>query len=71
MEVTKDMRISDLVRMHPDTAIVFTRFGMHCFGCAVARFEDIEQGALAHGINVDLLVTALNELIKDGKTERD
>lgn len=28
-----------------------------------ARFENIEQGALAHGINVDNLIKDLNEAV--------
>jgi hypothetical protein len=29
-----------------------------------ARFENIEQGALAHGLDVDALVKDINEAIK-------
>jgi hypothetical protein len=29
-----------------------------------ARFENLEQGALAHGIDVDALIKDLNEAIK-------
>jgi hypothetical protein len=29
-----------------------------------ARFENIEQGAAAHGIDVDVLLEALNEVAK-------
>ena len=61
MKITKDMSIGEVVAKYPDVARVFMRFGMHCFGCAVARFENIEQGALAHGIDIDLLLAALNK----------
>ena len=64
MQITKDMLISEIAHRYPDTASVFMQFGLHCFGCAVAKFETIGQGALAHGIDVDLLMTALNELVK-------
>jgi hypothetical protein len=30
--ITKDMSITDAVEKYPDTAEVFHRFGMHCFG---------------------------------------
>lgn len=36
---------------------------MGCIGCAAAHFENIEQGALAHGIDVDELITALNDVV--------
>jgi hybrid cluster-associated redox disulfide protein len=35
-----------------------------CFGCAIARFENVEQGALAHGIDVDALVKDLNAAVQ-------
>ena len=37
--------------------------GMGCLGCAAAHFENIEQGALAHGIDVDGLISDLNAAV--------
>ena len=37
--------------------------GMGCLGCAAAHFENIEQGAMAHGIDVDQLVKDLNTVV--------
>jgi hybrid cluster-associated redox disulfide protein len=34
-----------------------------CFGCAIARFENVEQGAMAHGINVETLIQDLNAAV--------
>lgn len=61
--ITKDMSITDIVEKHPETVEVFLKHGMHCFGCMAARFENIEQGALAHGIDVDQLMKDLNEAV--------
>jgi len=61
--ITKDMSIADVVQKYPQTIEVFLRHGLMCFGCAIARFENIEQGALAHGINVPALVTDLNAAV--------
>jgi hybrid cluster-associated redox disulfide protein len=58
------MDIMSAVNNFPETVDVFQRFGMHCFGCMAARFENIEQGAAAHGIDVDVLLEALNEVAK-------
>lgn len=63
MKITKDMSIIEVVQEYPDTAMVFMYAGMGCLGCAAARFENIEQGAAAHGIDVDALVDALNEVV--------
>ena len=63
MQITKDMSIMEVVQSYPDTVPVFMYAGMGCFGCMAAQFENIEQGALAHGIDVDALVDALNEIV--------
>ena len=34
-----------------------------CIGCAVARYENIEQGARAHSIDLEALVTDLNAAV--------
>jgi hybrid cluster-associated redox disulfide protein len=62
--IEKTMSIIDVVQKHPQTAEVFMNFGMGCLGCIAARFENIEQGALAHGINVDELVDDLNKSVE-------
>jgi hybrid cluster-associated redox disulfide protein len=40
------------------------RFGMGCIGCAAASFENIEEGAMVHGIDPDEIVAKLNEAVK-------
>ena len=60
-ELTKEMGILEVVQQYPQTAPVFMNFGMGCLGCAAAHFENIEQGAYAHGIDVDALMPALNQ----------
>jgi hybrid cluster-associated redox disulfide protein len=64
MEITKDMNIYNVVRAYPELVRVFMDFGIGCFGCAVAKFESIEIGAMAHGIDPDNLVEALNKELK-------
>lgn len=61
MTITRDMGIIEVVQRYPQTIEVFMNFGMGCLGCAAAHFESIEQGATAHGMDVDALMTALNE----------
>jgi len=63
-KITKDMAVGDVVTKWPETVGVFMRHGMHCIGCAIAAFENIEQGAKAHGINVKKLIDDLNKAIK-------
>ena len=69
MEITREMPITDIVQSHPTTAEVFLRHGLMCFGCPVARFENLEQGALAHGIDVDALLEDLNAAVQAEQAE--
>ncbi len=63
MTITKEMTIEEVVEQYPETMMVFMRHGLHCVGCHVSAFESIEEGALAHGINVDALVSDLNKVV--------
>ncbi len=62
-QITREMPIGDVVQNYPQTIEVFLKHGLMCFGCAIARFENIEQGATAHGINVDTLIKDLNAAV--------
>ena len=63
-KITKDMPIGKVVEKYPQTAEVFMKHGMHCLGCAIAHFENIEQGCEAHGIDAKKLVDDLNKAVK-------
>jgi hybrid cluster-associated redox disulfide protein len=60
--VSKNMSIEEVVMKWPKTMDIFMEFGLHCIGCMASRFENIEQGAMAHGIPVDELIDALNKV---------
>lgn len=66
MTITKDMGIGEVVQKYPATVPVFMSAGMGCIGCAASHFENIEQGALAHGIDIDALMKDLNEAVTAG-----
>ncbi len=60
MTISKDMSIGEVVQKYPETIAVFLQHGLGCVGCAAAHFENIEQGAKAHGIEINALIQALN-----------
>jgi hybrid cluster-associated redox disulfide protein len=62
--ITADMRIGETLQKYPQTLNVFLSHGLMCVGCAVARFENIRQGAEAHGINVEALINDLNQVLQ-------
>ena len=59
-KITKEMGIGEVVSKFPETINVFLTHGLHCIGCGAAQFENVEQGAQAHGIDVEKLVDDLN-----------
>ena len=65
MTITKDLPIGEVVQKHPETIAVFLQHGLGCVGCAAAHFENIEQGAKAHGIDIDALIQALNAAVSE------
>lgn len=64
-KITKDMNIMEIIQMDEGTADVFMSAGMGCLGCAAARFENLEQACMVHGIDPDDLVAKLNDYIEN------
>ena len=69
MKITKEMTIQEVVEKYPPAIQVFMMHGLGCVGCAIANFENIEQGAAVHGIDVDKLVSDLNKAVEDLENE--
>jgi hybrid cluster-associated redox disulfide protein len=59
MAVTAESTIMELLQAKPESAQVLFRFGMGCLGCAVARGETVREAAMAHGIPLEELISAL------------
>lgn len=59
MEIAPHSNIRELVAQLPIAADVLTRFGLHCAGCGVGKYETIEEGAKAHGLRAEPIVAAL------------
>jgi hybrid cluster-associated redox disulfide protein len=59
-EITAAMNIGEIAMKHPETMEVFMKYGMHCLGCMASRFESLEQGCAAHGIDTAKMVKDLN-----------
>ena len=62
-KITKDTGIIDAVQQHPEIIEVFQNYGLGCIGCMAAHYETIGQGAGAHGLDVDALVSDINKKI--------
>ncbi|MGN0411756.1 MAG: DUF1858 domain-containing protein [Lachnospiraceae bacterium] len=60
--VTKDMTIGEILRANPNVAPVLMNAGMHCVGCPSAQGESLEEAAMVHGMDIDALMKAIEEL---------
>lgn len=63
VKVTKDMTIGELLRVAPMVAPILMEIGMHCLGCPSAQAESLEEAAMVHGLDADLLVEKINAAI--------
>jgi len=68
-KVTKKISFEELMKKHPEAIEVLFENGMHCIGCSMAAQESLGDGALAHGLDPDKLVDAINKKLgeKNGK----
>lgn len=57
-KVTKSMLIGELLTVDPNIAPILMRAGMHCLGCPSSQMESLEEAAMVHGMDADLLVSA-------------
>lgn len=62
-QITKDMTIEEIVQRFPETIQVFSQYGVGCLGCSAAQFDNVELGAVIHGLNIDQLLDDLNACI--------
>ena len=60
--VTKDVTIGEILRANPNVAPVLMNAGMHCVGCPSAQGESLEEAAMVHGMDIDALMKAIEEL---------
>ena len=65
-KVTKETTFAELVMQNSAAAEKLAEKGLFCGGCPMAQLETIEQGAKAHGLDVEELLDELNSL---GKTD--
>ena len=59
-QVSKEMTIGEILAINPMVAPILMEIGMHCLGCLSAQGETLEEAAMVHGIDVELLVEKIN-----------
>ena len=62
-QVTKQMLIGELLQLDPNIAGILMRAGMHCIGCPSSQMESLEEAAMVHGMEADVLVEQINDVL--------
>ena len=62
-KINKDMTFFELMRTYPESVKVLQSYNLGCIGCMGAQNESLEQGARAHGIDIENLMKDLNAAI--------
>lgn len=63
MTISKDMTIGELIRTDENIVPILMRAGMHCIGCPSAQGETLEEAAMVHGMDVNLLEQQINDYL--------
>lgn len=64
-KVTKEMLIGQLLALNPNIAAILMRAGMHCIGCPSSQMESLEEAAMVHGMDADVLVQQINDFLAE------
>jgi len=72
MKATKDMFVADVLNLDRGTIPIFFKHGLHCLGCSMSHGETLEEACQVHSLNLDQLLSDLNEhLASVGAEEKE
>lgn len=70
--ISKSMLIGEIASKYPKSVEVMFKHGMHCVGCAMTAYENLEQGCKAHGMSdedIDKMVEEMNKAVEKKSTK--
>lgn len=67
-QINKSMFIHEIIEIDPGNVAILMASGMHCVGCPSAAMESLEEACQVHGLNVDEIVTSINEYLAKKET---
>ena len=68
-KITKDMIISDVLKVDVELAPFFFEIGMHCLGCPSAAGETIEEACMVHATDCDALIEKMNKFLEEQESK--
>lgn len=63
-KITKDMTIGEILQIDQGLAPILMAGGMHCVGCPSSQMETLEEAAVVHGIETNVLLARLNAFLE-------
>ena len=63
--ITQDMTIEEVIRRYPETISAFEHYGLRCSGCCISSYENIKEGAVSHGVDLNSLLEELNRVAQE------
>ena len=63
VKIAKETTIGELISLYPQVAPILMQVGMHCLGCPSAQAESLEEAAMVHGLDADLLMEKINAFL--------
>lgn len=52
--------MAGLLASRPDAAGILVSHGMHCIGCAIARFETVAEACAIYGVSAEQLLLEID-----------
>ena len=71
MKVTKDTVIGQILQDKPESIGTLMSYGMGCVMCPASQMETLEEAAMVHGIDPDMILNALNAEDDKNKEESE
>lgn len=64
VRVTKDTTIGEVIQIDAGVIPILMGAGMHCVGCPSSAGETLEEAAMVHGIDSDMLVEEIQSYLQ-------
>ena len=61
--ITKDTTIGEAIQYDAGIVSILMGAGMHCVGCPSSGGETLEEAAMVHGMDADVLVQQINDFL--------
>lgn len=63
MQITKDTKIGEMLKMDKKIATILMQSGMHCVGCPSSIGETLEEACAVHGIDYKAVLNSINQYL--------